>query len=239
MERVTRLLSALLGALSAWALVLLVLSLLLEGSGTSSALMEHMMLRHAPAESTGLPESDYPAMAVMITDYLAGASDTFQYTLVEDDGTEAPLFHDYEQQHMADCKQLFVLNRRIALLRVCVLGISVAFLALLHRRRWAARGFTTGTGMVILAALVLLVWGAMDFNSLFLLFHRLSFRNDLWLLNPATDLLIRLMPLGFFVHYVTVIGLLWVAALLAMFLFSIRLGWKRQPTPDEPTPTDR
>ncbi len=39
---------------------------------------------------------------------------------------------------------------------------------------------------------------ATDFSDLFLEFHLLSFSNDLWLLDPRTDNLIRLFPQEFF-----------------------------------------
>ena len=36
-----------------------------------------------------------------------------------------------------------------------------------------------------------------SFQQLFLLFHQLSFANDLWILNPHTDYLLILFPGGF------------------------------------------
>ena len=36
---------------------------------------------------------------------------------------------------------------------------------------------------------------------IFWFFHQIAFTNDLWLLNPATDLLAALMPIEFFVWY--------------------------------------
>ena len=41
---------------------------------------------------------------------------------------------------------------------------------------------------------------AVDFDGLFVTFHRVAFRNDGWLLDPRTDLLIRLMPEQLFVR---------------------------------------
>ena len=41
----------------------------------------------------------------------------------------------------------------------------------------------------------------MNFDGLFVTFHKLSFANDLWILNPNTDLLVALMPLPFFIWY--------------------------------------
>ena len=41
------------------------------------------------------------------------------------------------------------------------------------------------------------VLALIDFNWLFTQFHLLSFSNDFWLLDPATDYLIMLFPEGF------------------------------------------
>ena len=73
---------------------------------------------------------------------------------------------------------------------------------------------------------VLVLWAVADFDGLFLTFHRLAFRNDLWLLNPRTDLLIRLMPEDLFID----LGLKGLAAfvpglallLIAMFILTRR-----------------
>lgn len=45
---------------------------------------------------------------------------------------------------------------------------------------------------------LVLCWALLDFNSLFVLMHRLLFTNDLWLMDPQTDLIISLMPQAFF-----------------------------------------
>ena len=58
------------------------------------------------------------------------------------------------------------------------------------------------------------------FNSLFVLFHKVAFTNDLWLLNPQTDLLIRLMPIEFFISYAAIIGCCWLLGMLAMLIFA-------------------
>ena len=45
----------------------------------------------------------------------------------------------------------------------------------------------------------MLIWALADFDGLFVTFHRVAFSNEGWLLDPRTDLLIRLMPTNFFV----------------------------------------
>ena len=66
--------------------------------------------------------------------------------------------------------------------------------------------------VTVLAVFVLLAWRHLGFEAIFIGFHRLAFTNDLWLMNPATDLIIRLMPTGFFVRYALSIGGGWLLA---------------------------
>ncbi|MCL1630535.1 TIGR01906 family membrane protein [Sporolactobacillus sp. CPB3-1] len=41
---------------------------------------------------------------------------------------------------------------------------------------------------------------AMDFNGTFILFHRIFFRNNYWIFDPAADPIIRILPETFFLH---------------------------------------
>ena len=61
------------------------------------------------------------------------------------------------------------------------------------------------------------------FDSFFIGFHKLFFDNDLWLLNPQTDLLIALMPTPFFIWYGGEIlkRLLPAAALAAVLILAV------------------
>ena len=60
-----------------------------------------------------------------------------------------------------------------------------------------------------------------DFNKYFLLFHEMFFSNDLWLLNPETDLLIRMLPEGFFLDMVVRIGIIFLLLLSVGVIISI------------------
>ena len=230
MMSVRRFLAAGCGALLSLVCAVLVLAFLVDGVGGSAPLMLTLMEQHAPPEETSLPGEHYPAMAEMITDYLSGRAGEFQFSWTDEQGTAYLAFHEKEQRHMADVKALFDLDRTVLLCAV-VLAVLLGLGAYGLRpcRRWTARGVVWGS-LAILAALTGLgVWAALDFNGLFVLFHRLSFSNDLWLLNPATDLLIRLMPLEFFIHYAAILGGTWLGALLLMLAAARRLStrWKQ------------
>ena len=208
---------------------LAVLAAVINGLGASQGMMLALMRRHAPAGATGLPEEHYAPMTAMITGYLSGETDTFQYTFTDAEGRRIDCFHDYEQQHMADCRALFTLDRAVmAASALLLIPLGWAAWALRPVRVWTAAGFLAGCGTVLLAVLALAVWGVADFDSLFVLFHRLSFDNGLWLLNPQTDLLIRLMPTSFFVGYAAILGGTWLGALLMMgsVAWYLKRRWK-------------
>jgi len=178
----------------------------------SQPLMTRLMVHYAPPEDTGLPKSAYPAMTQMITNYLRGRRDNFQLTYTVG-GAERRAFQPHEQQHMADVQGLFDLCRTVLL---AGLGMSAALTgALICLRNRRALVWLRRTMYVLLALLALVAVAAVKaFDSLFIFFHEIAFTNDLWLLNPSTDMLIRLMPLEFFIAYAAIIGVCWLIGLL-------------------------
>ena len=59
---------------------------------------------------------------------------------------------------------------------------------------------------------------------MFLKFHEISFNNNLWLLNPETDNLIKLFPLEFFYDFVLKIVLYSVIASIIFGFLSFTFG---------------
>ena len=179
--------------------------------------MAFLMTRFAPPEATGLPAADYLPLCRMICGYLQGRLPAFSYA---PEGVE--LFHGYEAAHMADCRALFALDRTVLLAAALLCALSALLLTLRRGWRPARGGVRLGAGLVLLAVAALALWGLIDFNTLFTGFHRLMFTNDLWLLNPATDLLIRLMPLPFFIAIAAGIAVLWLILTALPLLLSLR-----------------
>ena len=212
-----KMLHGLLGAVMALCFAMLTLTALIDGLGASQPMMLSLMRRYAPPEETGLPEAEYPGMAAMIAGYLAGKQAEFQYAWTDGQGQTMEAFRDNEQQHMADCRGLFVLCRRVLMAALAGFCLTLALTWALRAKRDAARGFLAGGGLTLLAVLALAVWGLADFDGLFILFHQLSFDNGLWLMNPAENLLIRLMPIQFFIHEAAVLAASWLGLMaLAM-----------------------
>ncbi len=195
-------------------------------TGTSGPILLHMMQTHAPAERTGLPAREYPAVAAKTADFLAGRTEVFQhaYSL---DGMQVQAFNQKEQQHMADVRELFRLARGVMVTNLCLAIVLCGVVRTIFG--WEAlRKMLWFVGVSTLAAVtVLALAAAIDFDSLFILFHRIAFTNDLWLLDPRTDLLIRLMPTSFFISYAALIGLTWFTAMALLILLTHLLAKER------------
>lgn len=193
-----------LAALLSVGLLVCLLSSAIYLLGTDAPLMQSLMLRTAPPDAALLPEAEYPTAVRAITDYLTGAADEFQFTFTQG-CTEYLGFNAREQAHMADCRTLFTLCRWLAAGSFVLCAVLLGLL--IHHRRKADFALLAKLLRWETAVLTLLgVIAAFGFTDAFVLFHHLMFRNDLWLLNPQTDLLIRLMPTAFFERYALLIA---------------------------------
>lgn len=193
------------------------------GAGLSAPLMRALMEKTAPPETTGLPAEEYAGVCAAITDYLAGRADTFQYAFEDEAGVTRLCFTEREQRHMADCRALFRLCARAAVLLGSFCALCVLPLLSAEKLCFSRKGLAWGFGLALAAAAVLALWALADFSGLFVLFHRLAFTNDLWLMDPASELIVRLMPLGFFIRYAALIGGAWLAAAAAGLVLSLAL----------------
>jgi len=152
-------------------------------------------------------------------DYLRGnRTDLVVDTVVAEE--EREFFNEREKAHMVDVRNLFVGGLWIR--RIAILLFVAAVVALLKTKAdWkrllpqsfliclgAFIGVTAGAGVLFLS----------DFNKYFTMFHEIFFTNDLWLLDPRTDLLIRMLPEGFFMDMVMRIGII---ILLLMFISTV------------------
>ena len=115
-------------------------------------------------------------------------------------GLEQELFNEKEVHHMRDVKRLLWGVYGAFAVSAAYLAVHLASgFARLRRgylpslARLAAMGGGSTVGLLILFGIV----ASVGFDSLFLLFHRVSFANDFWQLDPRTDYLVLLFPQQF------------------------------------------
>ena len=192
-------LSRLAGFLLVWAVILFALAAAVYGTAGDGDLLAREMRRHAPPETTGLPETEYTGVGRMTAGYLTGREETFQYVFSDAEGRRFVCFQPHEAAHMADCRGLIGLAGRLRWIAAAAALLPAAAGAVLRRRRDFTGGMLAGLCGAAAVLTGITVWALADFDGLFVTFHRLAFTNDGWLLDPRTDLLIRLMPVNFFI----------------------------------------
>lgn len=164
--------------------------------------------------AAGAEEQDAEKIASALASVLRdGDPAVLQALRVRVFGVEQQAFHADEIAHMADVGQKFTLWAPVSVLAALTLLLLIIGWACLRKnpilRFGWVRGAQWGSWIAISLMVTLGVWAALDFHSIFVLFHQVIFTNDLWLLDPATDLLIRLMPLQFFIDLVLAIAWRW------------------------------
>ena len=151
-------------------------------------------------------------------DYLKGEREDLHVVTVMD-GQEREFFNEREIAHMEDVQVLFLraMSLRRACIFICVLCLGFLFLTKAPVRRVLPPSICAGTGLFfgITAILALIISG--DFTNYFVIFHHIFFDNDLWILDPATDMLINIVPEGFFMDTAARIALLFGASSAVLF----------------------
>lgn len=180
--------------------------------------------KYRVSASTGLSAAELGAVADLFIGYLRGTEPTLDYEVTLG-GSQRPLFNDRELHHMDDVKHLFglVRNARIGagavLLILPLIGLGLGGAAFLPRLGMLlCLGGILTVVLLVLAGLLSLV----DFSQAFVRFHELAFSNDLWMLDPRTDYLIRLYPEGFWLDATLRIAML--SAIEAAVVGAVGLG---------------
>ena len=93
-------------------------------------------------------------------------------------------------------------------------------------KRLIPKSLCIGTGAVFAVALALIGVISTDFSKYFIVFHKIFFTNDLWILDPRTDMLINIVPEGFFFDTAARIALVFAVIVVVFFVGNFVL-WKR------------
>lgn len=154
-------------------------------------------------------------------DYLHGKKDDL-VVMTKVDGEEREFFNDREKQHMVDVKNIFLGGVKMRNIAGILLIMSLAVL-IFSKAKWKSllakwyMGITCG---LTVAGVGLGYLFSRDFNKYFVKFHEIFFDNDLWLLDPDTDLMIRMLPEGVFADFSVRIVVFTMIAIFGCFVIS-------------------
>lgn len=152
------------------------------------------------ARNIGMNNTDLMSVTKYLLEYIKGKKDNLRIksTIQEQ---ERDVFNKKEREHMVDVQNLYINGRTLR--NIAVLGSIVLILlaVILARRKFPVIMAKSYIAAQIFCAVILLALGAwilFDFDSFWTSFHMLFFTNDLWLLNPATDIMINMFSSVFF-----------------------------------------
>lgn len=145
-------------------------------------------------------------------------------------GIQREFFNEREIAHMEDVRGLFLdaLTIRRGCLMIMALCLITLFLLKSDFKRTFPQAVCTGSGLFFGVAVVLAGIISTDFSKYFVMFHHIFFTNDLWILNPQTDMLINIVPEGFFSDTVVHIAVTFFLCVLITFGICIFSMWKHR-----------
>lgn len=212
-------------------LVLLVISISLamlmtaiENSSYDKTYFINAFEKYKIVEVTGRNMEDLGVIADSLINYLRGNGG---------DEILTPHFNEKEVLHMRDVQKLFDYARIVKYASGAVAIVILIYLASKGEKPLIGKTLLFGlfANHILLLGMGLLI--ATDFNKYFTIFHKIFFANDLWLLNPKTDLMIQMLPEPFFSGMAIKIGLsffIYLAILQLVGLYYMMRGrgkWKK------------
>lgn len=148
-----------------------------------------------------------------------GVYQTFKSTAVVNNQTEKLIkflcckeeldnlfYSERERLHLADVQKLITLtNFQLGLF---VIAIWAATMMLYFKKKFQilARSYSIASAVTLMSILVLWLSTKINFNATFVVFHQVSFKNDLWILSKESNL-IKLFPQQFFADFANQVAL--------------------------------
>ena len=155
--------------------------------------------------------------------YLIGKEEKLSVvTTVE--GKEQDFFNERDRLHMRDVRNLFLGGIKVGiaclLIAAIILGIFIK-----KEKNWKKlflRTYTMALVVWLLIGILLGIAFSVDFTTCFTIFHKIFFTNNLWIFDPATDYMIRMLPEGFFsdmvIRIAEAFGTVLVVSWIVLFL---------------------
>lgn len=173
---------------------------------------DSMFRKYDVANSTGLEYEELSVVIGDVLDYLKDDREVLDTTIIRG-GLIRPAFGDRAISHMLDVKELFVNGRLIRTISLVVFITLVAFI-IKKEQNWnikLTKAFFRIASINLLLILILYFLMQMDFYKYFTYFHLIFFTNDLWILDPNTELLIQMLPESLFFETAIRIATIFIA----------------------------
>ena len=175
--------------------------------------------KHGVAAVTGMDMDNLEHVTEELLSYLKGDRENLDMKAIIK-GEKREVFREREKLHMVDVKELFVAGRRIRNIGVLLL-VAMLIYFITKDRLWRKSIsktliYTSMANVDLIIILFLLMY--FDFTKYFDYFHYIFFDNDLWILNPKTDIMIQMLPEAFFYNTAVKIALIYIGSIITLGL---------------------
>jgi integral membrane protein (TIGR01906 family) len=165
--------------------------------------------------ATGIGDSQLEDIAQGMVDYFDGQVRSPQ-VVVDINGMKKPVYSQKELIHLEDVRKIINIFKTLEILSLVIFLVTSLSMFFKFGVSRLLKGLQAGAAVTVVFLSSVMLWALIDFNSIFYFFHILSFSNDLWLLDPATDYLIMMFPEGFFFDAATLV----VATIIAVAIMT-------------------
>lgn len=179
------------------------------------------------AYNVQISDADLQHVTTQLLDYMRGNRESLDSIYATVAGQERDFFNDVEKRHMMDVRNLYNIayttrNVSFFLFVGLALGMALLRMPLLYV---LARCTREVIAAFLLIGFIVAGFTAANFARAFDIFHLMFFPyNTDWMLNPTQDLLVNIVPAGFFAHIAIFIGtIMATVSLLAITISSIYL----------------
>ena len=218
-----RILPPVLGVIAAFCLMIILLFTAIEAvCYWTPGYFEKEYAKYRVNETVGMEMEDLLDVTDEMMAYLKGdRADLHVPTIVN--GSPREFFNEREIAHMEDVRGLFLgaIKLRRALAVTAVICVVLMFLLGADVPRLLPRMICLGSAIFLVIAGAVVGLFATDFTRYFIKFHQIFFNNDLWILDPKTDLLINIVPEPFFYDTVMRFGAIYLGSILAIVILCL------------------
>lgn len=138
-------------------------------------------------------------------------------------GQTREFFNEREIAHMEDVRVLFIggLLLRQAASILAALCVILMVMTKANVFQQLPKLICIGTGIFFAVSLLISCIISTNFSKYFVVFHEIFFDNDLWILDPRTDLLINIVPEPFFQDTALRIGMVFAGMVIILFFLCL------------------
>ncbi len=191
--------------------------------GYNTAYYKWQYKRHDVMDATKMSIDDLSIVTDHLIGYLKGKRESLDMTATID-GKVREVFDQREKDHMVDVQKLFIKGTFIRNICLVFMVLILGFLFYRHKKLFLNALFMVKYVFACIIILILILSGLLliDFNKYFTIFHEIFFRNDLWLLDPDTSVLINMVPeVFFFQTAMMIIGIFVISVMIVLTLIEV------------------